>query len=456
MLDQTNLINEGFGESTMEDLAALRKALSIGYTDPPTSGPDALRVESLEATLKLLTYQQQNIKFWNMIPKEDAFSTIEEYNRLSAYGSDGGGFTPAGALPEEDDTTYSRENQRVKYMGTTRSVAHPSTLIRTVPADLIAQETQNGALWLMGKANTGLYYGDSDAIPMEWNGVTKQIIDGGGTVIDMAGAPLAQADLENGAQIIVDNFGQPSQMLGNSKIFTDFSKIHYGNQRFAAPNVASGYAGTPLTGFNSISGQIAFQPDTFVKRGSVVPTAATSTKAPNAPTISVGSSSGTGSSFVTADAGNYKYQATAVNLYGESAPCTISGAESVVAGESVVVTITDGGGANQATAYKIYRTEKDGTTTYYVGFITARTKVGSLYQATTNYTDTNAYRPRTFIALMLDMSQQALTFKQLAPMMKMNLATISPAIRWMQLLYGTPIVYAPMKHVVYKNIGVTA
>jgi hypothetical protein len=31
-----------------------------------------------------------------------------------------------------------------------------------------------------------------------------------------------------------------------------------------------------------------------------------------------------------------------------------------------------------------------------------------------------------------------------------------PAIRWMQLLYGTPIVFAPKKNVVFKNIGVSS
>jgi hypothetical protein len=54
---------------------------------------------------------------------------------------------------------------------------------------------------------------------------------------------------------------------------------------------------------------------------------------------------------------------------------------------------------------------------------------------------------------MLDMTPQSLTFKQLSPMIKMNLAVISPSIRWMQLLYGTPIVYAPKKNVVFRNIG---
>jgi len=109
---------DGFGIGTMSDLADLRKALDIGYSQPVTGvGFDALRVESLESTLKLLTYSATNLKFWNLINKQDAYSTVEEYNRLLEYGDDGGGFTQSGQLPEEEDSTYERADQKVKFLG---------------------------------------------------------------------------------------------------------------------------------------------------------------------------------------------------------------------------------------------------------------------------------------------------------------------------------------------------
>lgn len=215
-------------------------------------------------------------------------------------------------------------------------------------------------------------------------------------------------------------------------------------------------AGTPITGYQTISGNVSFQPDTFVRRGSTPPSSASSPKAPNAPTLSVGSPGGTGSDFATADAGTYKWQITAINRYGESAPCAISGGTAIAAGESVTLTITDGAGAYEATGYMLYRTEKNGSTTYWTQKRIPRDKVNGVYQPTTDYDDGNEWRPRCFSGLLLDMSNQSLTFKQLAPMLKMNLAIISPAIRWMQLLYGTPIVYAPGKNVVFKNIGVAS
>lgn len=447
---------DGFGQSSMEELAELRKALDIGYSMPVTGTQfDSLRVESLESTLKVLTYSATHLRMWNMIPKDNAYSTVEEYNQLVEYGPDGGGFVPSGVLPETEDSTYNRANQLVKFLGTTRSVTHPATLVRTQPADLIAQETQNGALWLMGKANSALYYGNADANPLEWNGLFRQIEQGGGTVIDLQGQPLAATDLENAAQIIIDNFGFPSQFFGNPKTFTDFSKAYYQYQRFANPNGNRGLVGSPVTGFESLSGTIAFQPDTFIKRGGAVPATTANNNVPTAPTLSVGGPTGSDGSFLSSDTGNYVYQVTAINRYGESLPSAVSSPATVSASNHVPLTITDGGGAFPATGYKIYRSIKGGSTTLYTGYTLPRSQTNGVYAATTTWNDQNLWRPGTSQGLLLDMTDQSLTFKQLSPMIKMNLAVVSPAIRWMQLLYGTPIVYAPKKNVIFRNIGLS-
>jgi hypothetical protein len=445
---------DGFGVSSAADLAELRKALDIGYTQPVTGvGFDALRVESLESTLKLLTYTATNIKLWNQIPKLDAYSTVEEYNRLLEYGSEAGAFVQSGELPPEEDSTYERADQKVKFLGTTRSVTHPATLVRTVPADLIAQETSNGALWLMGQINRALYYGDADANPLEWNGLAKQIQDGNGHVIDLKGAPFTPEVFEEAAYLIAENFGVPAKIFTNNKPFADFSNTYNIYQRFTPGQ--TGFVGTPVTGVETSSGRVTFEPDTFVKKGQPANfTTATSLKAPNAPTLTPGAPGAqVGSVFEAGDAGDYKYAVSALNQYGESAATALSAAVTLAAGQGVVLTITDGGGTVPATSYKIYRTEKNGTVAYSTRKVISRAKTNGVYIGTTTFTDLNLDRPNTYMGLLLDLSTQSLAFKQLSPMIKMNLAIISPAIRWMQLLYGTPIVYAPKKNVVFKNIG---
>lgn len=446
---------DGFGITSMADLAELRKALDIGYTQPTLGvGFDALRVESLEATLKLLTYSATNLKFWNLIPKVDAYSTVEEFNRLLQYGQDGGGFTQSGELPQEEDSTYERADQKVKFLGTTRSVTHPASLVRTVPADVISQETSNGALWLMGKANSGLYYGDADAVPVEWNSVTKQIEEHSGNVIDMQGQPITKEDIENAAYLVTESFGNPQIFLTNNKVVADFSNTYDQFQRFAAPGGAAGVVGTPVTGVATASGTVRFETDVFVKANVRPPTSATSTRAPSAPTLTVSAATGSAApNWLAGDAGSYIFAVTAINQYGESAPSANSSPTTITAGQHFPISIADGGGATPATAYNLYRTEKNGTALYKIGRAIPRAKSGGVYTSPTSAPDYNVWRPNTYLGLMLDMSPQSLTFKQLSPMIKMNLAVISPAIRWMQLLYGTPIVYAPKKNVVFRNIG---
>lgn len=126
---------EGFGSTTQQDVDNLNKALTAGQDrDPPgsiTAGDGfALRVESLESTLKNVTYRMEHVKFWRNIPKLPAYNTVEEFNRISSYGENpDAGYIDEGDLPSEDDTTYSRNFSVVKYLGTTRRVTHVMSLV---------------------------------------------------------------------------------------------------------------------------------------------------------------------------------------------------------------------------------------------------------------------------------------------------------------------------------------
>jgi hypothetical protein len=458
-----SLINEGnvageFGESTLAELGELRKALDIGYQMPATGvGDDALRVESLEGTLKVLSYNTTHLKLWNTIDKKDAFSTVEEYNLLLQYGDNADAFVASGQLPNAEDTTYQRANQLVKYVGTTRAVNHPATLIRTVPPDIIAQETENGALWLLGKIEQSLFLSNAATNPLAWNGFGTQIEQGGGLVYDLRGNPMDKDDFESIADTLINNFGVPTRVYSNSRVFTDFGKTFVGQQRWTAPGAPTGMAGTPVNGYKTQVGDLEFMPDVFVKAGGPPPTSATSPYAPTAPTVSVAVNAPTvtGSMFGTADAGNYAYQITAVNNNGESAPCTLTSDNDILAGGAATLTITDGGGTYPATGYKIYRQDLDNTTAgpLFINYAIARSSSSSGYGATTTWQDLNLYLPGTFIALVLDVRPVSLTFKQLSPMIKMPLAQIAPSIRWMQLLYGTPIVFGPKFNCLVRNIG---
>jgi hypothetical protein len=56
---------------------------------------------------------------------------------------------------------------------------------------------------------------------------------------------------------------------------------------------------------------------------------------------------------------------------------------------------------------------------------------------------------------MIEKTPEIFEIAQLAPLMKMDLAMIGPAYRFMILLYATPLLYQPMKMVRFVNIGLT-
>lgn len=439
---------QGFGAQTQEDVDGLNKALSAGYDNPPTTGGGVLRVQSLEATLKIVTFMMEHIRMWKIIPKLPAYSTVEEYNRLVAYGNESGGFFNSGGLPEVEDTQYARQTQLVKFLGTQREVTHPLTLVRPAHGDVIALETQNGTMFILNKLERGLFYGDSDKVTQEFDGIDRQISVGApGNVIDLMGNSLTEADLEQGANVIIQNFGVPTHMHLSTLAMSDLAKTFYPKERYTMPAPTNGQVGMAVTTFASQGGLISFEPNVFIQPGGAAPTSATSTKAPNAPTVLTGAVVADATSNLAA--GTYKYGATAVNQYGESAVLESAAVVVAAVGNRVDVSITDGGGSFPATAYKVYRRLSSGVTADLRYFITVKNTVTDPEVVA----DRNFNIPGTSKAWMIQGNVQNYAFKQLAPLMRLPLATIAASYRWLQLLYGTPIVYTPTKNVIYKNIG---
>ena len=120
---ETANFQEGFGVATQAEVDNLNKALSAGtgYTGAPTalSGGGPLQVESLEPSLKAVTFEMKILKMWPIIDKTQAYNTVEEYNRQLSYGaqSNGGFFNAdAGNAPDAHDANYSRELEIVRFI----------------------------------------------------------------------------------------------------------------------------------------------------------------------------------------------------------------------------------------------------------------------------------------------------------------------------------------------------
>ena len=458
---------EGFGIGAGADVENLNKALNTGGSayaggvDARVDGA-ALQVESLENSLKVLTYSDQHVKFWKKIAKTPAYSTVEEYNQLLSYGSNTGGFVPEGILPETDDSQYRRQASFVKFLGTTREVTHPMTLVRTAHGDVIARENQNGILWLMKQLENALFWGDSSLAPVGKEGVQfdglNKLIDKE-NVIDLCGKQLQDTHINDGAQMLLENFATPTDLYLPFETLSEFSKEYFPKERVIMPTSDAGYqAGLVVNKFQTHGGAVEFQPDLFLQKTKPLSTNGTggvkAPTVPNAVTLKVGSA--TDAQFGKTGAGTYQYAVTACNRFGESVPVMASAGIALTSedlGKGVEITITNSSAMTVAPEYfNIYRSELDGTKLFKVASIPASSVVAS---GTTVYTDKNETIANTYTAFMGEFSPEVIAFKQLAPIMKMNLATLGPCIRWMILLYGTPVLYAPKKWMKFTNIKAT-
>ena len=469
---QKNNLASGFGIGSQSDVEGLAKALEAGFqTGANKTGGSALRVESLEQSLKVLTYTASHIKFWKKINKTPAYSTVEEYNQLSDYGGNQSPFLTEGELPQATDTSYNRKTQLVKFLGTTREVTHPATLVHPAHGDLIALENQSGILWLLEQVEKNLFSGDSslafDGEAEQWDGLDS-LVDAT-SVFDLEGNPLQEADLEEAANTVIENYGFPTDVYLGTRVMSDLVKTFYPRERIQMPAPMNGQVGNTIQTISTQAGVLEFQPDVFIRKNPSPNAAATSANAPATPAsivaAAVTGTDGDHAKGAPTGTSNFAYVVTAANRFGESAP-TAFGANVAMsqtdkdAGRHVPLTITNIGtiGAFAPEYYKIYRSKASASAVVPTDLseyslilqVPAASQAGG---GTTGVNDVNLTLPFTSTAYLGELTPSVLTFRQLMPMMKMDLAVLAPAYRWMILLYGTPILFAPKKWIRMINIG---
>lgn len=466
-------VDAGFGVGSEGQVQELTKALSTGYQlGVGRTGGAALRVESLESSLKVLTYTASHIKLWKRIPKSPAYSTTEEYNQLLDYGGGQSPFVREGELPQATDTSYVRQVQLVKFLGTVREVTHQASLVHPAHGDLIALENQSGILWLLEQVEKGLFAGDSSLAfsgqSEQWDGLDS-LVDPS-MILDLAGGSLQESDIEEAANEVIENYGFPTDMYLGTRTMSDLVKTMYPRGRVQLPAPMNGQAGLTLQSVATQAGVIEMQPDVFIRRRPAPRAAATSPNAPAAPASIVAAAmdgvDGDHNKGAPAGDSNVNYVVTAANRFGESAPTAVQGAVVVTsqadknAGASIPLTITNAAGIGPFPPeyYRIYRSRgklaagvpADLSDYSLIAQVPAASQAGG---GATAYRDTNLILPFTSTAYLGELTPSVLTFRQLMPMMKMDLAVLSPAYRWMVLLYGTPILFAPRKWIRLINIG---
>jgi len=481
------------GIDTPDRLYELAKAMSAGETtgqglvDQLTSGA-ALKVESLDPMLKVLTSQDHHIVLFKLIPKLKAYNTVEEFNQLVDYGLDIGIFNKEGETPQFTDSIYRRRSVLIKYTGVSGEVTHPFTLVRlgSGVGDALAQEVKNKTQFLLRALDKAIPVGDSHLIEDEFDGIFRQHFVGvtgstsvtaanlesyfnDSTVIDARGYILTDSMIEQAAHAVVnDNYGLVSSIIAPPVVFSNYVSQFHESKRIVVGLDGAVEGATMGQSVNDIMtqfGKLRVVNDIFFdfKAYKAYNASATSSKAPTAPTsvdAALTSSADAYSRFVTADANDtYYYGVTAKNRYGESAMTVDTTAVAITAGHSVDITIAHTDGSYEAECFVIYRTEANQssylTARFYPIMVVSVAEWAAGFDdgAAGKVRDRNRFLPNTRSAIVLDNSLDVWAIKQLAPIMRMDLARTSPSFRFMVLAYLTLVLFAPKKIARIINIG---
>lgn len=483
MNEAVELLKQGIeqGLVSAEDIEALNKAITAGYgyagkpTDLTYGG--VLQTESLESTLKSITFDMKNLKMWPEISVDKAFNLFEQYNRLIAHGSDASPYLGEGGAPQDEDSTYVRDGQKIVFFGKRRKVSHQMTLVRTSVGDIVAEQAKEGTISLLKDVERELYWGHahflsaagamtgSDAdLPVNsiaMNGLLKQLMKGDTDILfrsgdfegygqissivrDLDGQVITQDDIEQLAVVALENFGSPNQLHAEPLVISSFVRQFYPQFR-SAPGLANQTVGYDVSKITTTAGTVDLKANLFLRPRTTVRAKAVNANAPSVAGLTIaGVAGGSGGTIPTAATG-YIYQLTLVNDYGESAPI-VSAAVPVTLGQVVTVTIT---GAVPAGVkyFKLYRSVANGvaSTAAFIGNVAV--------QNLASIVDAGYKKPGLGEAFLLDMSAQTMRFKQLAPLSKLNFAIVSTALEFALVLYGALFVYAPRFCCVFRNTG---
>lgn len=481
MLDPTLFSNAAgpTGAIGANDLDALQKALTAGYgTDvSQLSGGAALRIQSLDTTMQATIQANENFRLFNRLDKPKAGATVDEWTEMNGIGGFLGGTTNTETGNIASATgSYNRRVGMVKYLMTQRSVSLVQTLQNAI-AESEAVEYTNGALQLLTDAEYLCFEGDEAVVPTEFSGIYAQMAAGvasglvdPGNIIDARANAVTSINLVNQAAARIagfGNFGKPTDIFCSLLTQADFDTGLDPAFRVPLTDIPGGgiSLGSPVVGIRTSHGNVANQPDVFVRDSELrqpfevlYPAVATGQAAIAPAGVVVAAANNASSQFTAAQAGNYYYLVTGVNASGQSTG-VISAQTAVGAGQGATLTISASAGG-QETGYVIYRSRLNGGNSK-AGSVPGQ---GSDFREmvripkagpTTTYVDLNNDIPGTVKAFILNMTRgmTAITWRQLLPMIKFPLyPTQSAVIPWAQLLFGYLRISKLRQHVVIKNI----
>ncbi len=485
MFSNTSINDYGQGNFTPD----LMKAMMAGNTTGrdltnQLSGFEALKFESLEGALKILEYTMDDIKLFGKMPKQTAYNTVEEYNQLVSYGNRRvGGFVREGEGAKNVDSKYIRRAAHIKYLSIGGEVTAQAQMVKGM-VDAYPQEVENKMLWIARLANEALVKGNSSIVPEEYDSLyklhsaygfagenvhaNKSAYYKNDVVIDLRGKSLTQKYIQDAAVIISNNYGRATDLWAPTTVMSAYAQQYFDVQRIMQTGSAvKGDMGIVPTTVSTTAGQINLNADLFMRHepSRYLIDGETDQDAPNKPvadvTAPIALAADSVSRYLSTDGGKAFYAVAAINRYGIS-ELTLLGSVTIAQGQAVDLKFTSGGGAEPATGYIIYRTEVTTASSatneeFFEVFRVPATELTTGYDggAAGVVRDRGYSLPGTEECFMTGMNDTVQSFKQLAPMSKLDLAITKLSRSFIVFFWGVPVLYAPLKMVRFVNVSKT-
>jgi len=484
------------GATDPQQAAAVLKSITAVAPTPNTaSGAGAaIQVESLEPYLKNASYSDDDLMLLRLMLNKGMFATANAIvHQWSNINKTYDPLLPAAVgntdkAPElsADIVRYYTQIKMLNAVGSYEfAIDAVGNVIRPegAPEGWRAGDTERMlvAMRLAGALTRDLYWGDSTISANEFDGVWKIVADAdaafdtaGLQVRDLRGKPLS-ADFVSAVSTEVSEqvFGEHDSLLCAPTIADSLKREAQAMQRIPGGNGTNILlGGNPVRGILAATGStIVPYADKFLSNNHFrVPSAESSTSAPDAPTIDTAAqASDAASRFDATYAGAHYYKIVAVGPAGYSS-ATTSAQYTIAVGEKNTITLTDSG-VSGVTYYHVWRTVNPGDAASTVKYL-GRTKKAAA--GNTSIVDLNADIPGTSRAFMLKADPTHFAFAQYragqvgptsAPaqipgggvtMNAVNFGLTNYSQQFGMFLFGAPFARLNRRLVMFKNVGTLA
>lgn len=456
------------GITTMEQFQEFAKAVSTNSwnTDHATlTGMSALRLESLEMTMRAVVAKQESARLFKDLKRTPVTSTVHEWMTQTDLGGQFDGLfnSELGDISSEVGN-YARNVMRIKYMMTQAQISHVASVQGIAGATLKARENKNAITRLTIGANRALYHGDETVAPNAIPGISAQLraFDGGSHIIDAQALGvtdpnlLAQLMFQLKADVQQEaNFGDLTHMYLDQYTQNDLDLHLFPQYRVhldAQPT--SLMLGAPVSGIRTSNGNVGTVQDMWINN----PTTAmpqyakkgkTTDGAPGALTATVVAAANlAGSFFDTPKAGVYYYSVAPIDANGvEGVPSAPASATIAAGGGATVTRAVNVDG--KATGWALYRSTQDPATAPTLKDMRLVAKF-PISQAA--YIDGNQKVAGASSVYALNRDPESIQIAQLLPVTQFPLfPTRAAVIPWAVLFYWALQLGIPQHHYVIEN-----